>query len=76
MRESAIFGILGVKTLGYYVDASISELRFDRTLVLILSNDPADDRHRLAVADRACITEDLHLADTAFRRADRNQGAI
>lgn len=37
VRESAIFGILGVKTLGYYVDASISELRFDRTLVLIVS---------------------------------------
>lgn len=37
VRESAIFGILGVKTLGYYVDASISELRFDRTMVLILS---------------------------------------
>lgn len=35
VRESAIFGILGVKTLGYYVDASISELRFDRTIVLI-----------------------------------------
>ncbi|MDX2205279.1 MAG: ABC transporter permease [Hyphomicrobiaceae bacterium] len=37
VRESAIFGILGVKTLGYYVDAAISELRFDRALVLILA---------------------------------------
>jgi phosphonate transport system permease protein len=35
LRESAIFGILGVATLGYYVDAAISELRFDVAVVLI-----------------------------------------
>ena len=35
VRESAIFGILGVSTLGYYVDAAISELRFDVAIVLI-----------------------------------------
>jgi len=35
VRESAIFGILGVTTLGYCVDAAISELRFDVALVLI-----------------------------------------
>ena len=37
VRESAIFGILGVWTLGYYVDAAISELRFDRVMVLMLA---------------------------------------
>jgi phosphonate transport system permease protein len=37
VRESAIFGILGVTTLGYYVDAAISELRFDVVVVLILA---------------------------------------
>ena len=37
VRESAIFGILGVATLGYYVDAAISELRFDVAMVLILA---------------------------------------
>ena len=37
VRESAIFGILGVTTLGYYVDAAISELRFDVAIVLILA---------------------------------------
>jgi phosphonate transport system permease protein len=37
VRESAIFGILGVATLGYYVDAAISELRFDVAVVLILA---------------------------------------
>ena len=36
LRESAIFGILGVTTLGFYVDAAISELRLDTALVLIL----------------------------------------
>jgi phosphonate transport system permease protein len=36
LRESAIFGILGVKTLGYYVDAAISELRIDTAALLIV----------------------------------------
>ncbi|NEU10814.1 ABC transporter permease [Methylobacterium sp. BTF04] len=35
LRESAIFGILGVATLGFYVDAAISELRLDVAVVLI-----------------------------------------
>jgi phosphonate transport system permease protein len=37
VRESAIFGILGVATLGYHVDAAISELRFDVGVALILA---------------------------------------
>ncbi|MCJ2011729.1 PhnE/PtxC family ABC transporter permease [Methylobacterium sp. J-076] len=37
LRESAIFGILGVTTLGFYVDAAISELRLDVAVVLIAS---------------------------------------
>jgi phosphonate transport system permease protein len=37
VRESAIFGILGVATLGYHVDAAISELRFDVAVILILA---------------------------------------
>ncbi|UMY19177.1 ABC transporter permease [Methylobacterium organophilum] len=37
LRESAIFGILGVATLGFYVDAAISELRLDVAVVLILA---------------------------------------
>jgi phosphonate transport system permease protein len=36
LRESAIFGILGVATLGYYVDAAISEFRLDIAVFLIL----------------------------------------
>jgi phosphonate transport system permease protein len=36
LRESAIFGILGVRTLGYYVDAAISELRLDTAVFLLL----------------------------------------
>lgn len=35
IRESAIFGMLGVATLGFYVDAAISELRLDAAVVLI-----------------------------------------
>ncbi len=37
VRESAIFGILGVTTLGYYVDGAISELRLDVAVVLIVA---------------------------------------
>lgn len=36
MRETAILGILGIATLGFYVDSAIQEVRFDRALVLIL----------------------------------------
>ena len=36
MRETAILGILGITTLGFYVDSAIQELRFDRALALIL----------------------------------------
>jgi phosphonate transport system permease protein len=35
VRESAIFGILGVLTLGYHIDAAIAELRLDTAVVLI-----------------------------------------
>ena len=36
LRESAIFGILGIATLGYYVDGAIAELRLDVAVFLIL----------------------------------------
>ncbi|MBX9702474.1 MAG: hypothetical protein K2X74_23760, partial [Acetobacteraceae bacterium] len=36
VRESAIFGILGVATLGYFIDAAITELRLDAAVVLIV----------------------------------------
>ena len=37
VRESGILGILGVQTLGYHVDAAISELRLDGAVVLLLA---------------------------------------
>ena len=37
VRESAILGILGVRTLGYHVDAAIAELRLDVAVVLIVA---------------------------------------
>jgi phosphonate transport system permease protein len=37
LRESAIFGILGILTLGYYVDAAIAEIRLDVAMVLIVA---------------------------------------
>ena len=36
VRESAIFGILGVRTLGFHVDAAIQELHLDVAVVLII----------------------------------------
>jgi len=34
-RETAILGILGIHTLGFYVDSAIQDIRFDRAMVLI-----------------------------------------
>lgn len=36
LRETAIIGLLGVATLGFYIDSAMQGLRFDRALVLIL----------------------------------------
>lgn len=35
MRETAILGMLGVFTLGFFIDSAFAELRFDRALFLI-----------------------------------------
>ncbi len=35
LRESAILGILGIATLGFYIDSSIQELHFDKAIILI-----------------------------------------
>jgi len=35
MRETAILGILGVRTLGFYVDSAIADIRMDRMVFLI-----------------------------------------
>lgn len=57
LRESAIFGILGVTTLGFYVDAAISELRLDVAVLLI--------------AATACVTVAVDALSRALRRALR-----
>jgi len=36
VRETAILGILGVATLGFYIDSAIQEIRIDRAIVLII----------------------------------------
>lgn len=36
LRETAILGMLGIATLGFYVDSAFADLRFDRALFLIL----------------------------------------
>ncbi|MBT5031047.1 MAG: ABC transporter permease, partial [Proteobacteria bacterium] len=35
-RETAILGILGISTLGFYIDSAIQDLRMDRALLLII----------------------------------------
>ena len=37
MRETAMLGILGIPTLGFYIDSAFEALFFDRALVLILA---------------------------------------
>jgi len=36
LRESAIMGILGLATLGFYIDSAFEEIRYDRAFLLIL----------------------------------------
>lgn len=37
LRESAIMGILGVATLGFYIDSAFEEIRYDRAFLLIIA---------------------------------------
>ena len=70
LRESAIFGILGVMTLGYYVDAAISEFRLDVAVLLSLVTallSMAVD----ALARSASAIADRHHADAAVGGAGR-----
>ena len=73
IRESAIFGILGVPTLGFYVDGAISELRLDVAVVLIVATGALSMgidafsralRRRLRIDDRPVR---LSTAETASR---------
>ena len=36
LRESAIMGILGITTLGFFIDSAFEEIRYDRAFFLIL----------------------------------------
>jgi phosphonate transport system permease protein len=38
LRETAILGILGISTLGFYIDSAFEEFRFDRAFLLILTS--------------------------------------
>ena len=35
MRETAILGILGIATLGFFIDSGLQDIRLDRALFLI-----------------------------------------
>ncbi len=37
LRETAVMGLLGITTLGFYVDSAIAELRLDRALALLVA---------------------------------------
>ena len=37
LRETAIMGILGVATLGFYLDDTLSQLRMDRAVVILIA---------------------------------------
>jgi len=36
LRESAILGVLGITTLGFYIDSAFEDLRFDRAFALLI----------------------------------------
>ena len=35
MRETSILGILGIMTLGFFIDSALADIRLDRALFLI-----------------------------------------
>lgn len=37
LRETAVMGLLGVMTLGFYVDSAVAELRLDRAVLLLVA---------------------------------------
>lgn len=37
IRETAILGMLGIPTLGFFIDSAFAEFRFDRALVLLVA---------------------------------------
>ena len=67
VRESALFGLLGVRTLGYHVDASIQELRLDVAVVLIVVTALSVDGHRRAVS--GSLRRRLRIADLPVRQS-------
>jgi phosphonate transport system permease protein len=38
LRETAVLGILGIPTLGFFIDSAFEEFRFDRAAILILAS--------------------------------------
>ena len=36
MRESAILGILGIATLGFFIDSAIADIRLDKVVILLI----------------------------------------
>ena len=67
MRETAVLGILGIHTLGFYVDSAFAEFRLDRALLLIIAGvclnlavDGMSRRLRAAVRLSSSIRETAH----------------
>ncbi|MCJ2071742.1 ABC transporter permease [Methylobacterium sp. J-030] len=71
LRESAIFGILGVATLGFYVDAAISELRLDTAVLLIAATGLLT---MLVDALSRALRRSLRLADLPVRLSEPRHG--
>lgn len=59
LRETAVMGLLGIPTLGFFVDAAIAELRVDRALILLVAC--------------AAMTATVDIASTRLRRATRTR---
>ncbi|MDA0997646.1 MAG: ABC transporter permease [Proteobacteria bacterium] len=62
MRETAILGILGIATLGFFIDSALSEIRLDRAMFLIAVT--ATLNIGIDILSRR-IRAGLHLSDTA-----------
>jgi len=71
LRESAIMGLLGIATLGFYIQTGVQELRLDRVIALLLVSillTFAIDQVSRSLRRRMQLGGDLRVEATRGRR--------
>ena len=66
LRETAVMGLLGIATLGFYIDSAMAELRLDRAMVLLVATGlltAAVDRVSRSLRRRTNLGEKRRMRD-------------